>query len=286
MTTDSHAALVDYYNQTWRQYQRVWSEKSSLALHYGYWDRRTTSHADSLLRANERLVADAGITGESRVLDAGCGVGGTAMWLARTYGCRVDGVTITPSQVDTATGFIAEQNLTDLVTVRCNDFCATEFEASTFDVVVAQESMSHADDKEAFLREVFRGLLLVADGFRSQRPLPPKAEHRLLRWANAWLVPDLITPAEMVSMSEEQGFVSVRCRDVTESMMPSAKRMRRLALAKIGLERPWQLVSRRDPESVTQRNVLGAFIQCGSLRRRDWQYCMAAAAKPAAPRAN
>src|SRR5512133_24414 len=42
------------------------------------------------------------ITDESRVLDIGCGIGGPARYLAHTYGCRVEGIDLTPELIETA----------------------------------------------------------------------------------------------------------------------------------------------------------------------------------------
>jgi cyclopropane fatty-acyl-phospholipid synthase-like methyltransferase len=41
-----------------------------------------------------------GLTEDSRVLDVGCGIGGPARYLAHSYGCRVDGIDLTPELVE------------------------------------------------------------------------------------------------------------------------------------------------------------------------------------------
>src|SRR5437899_9718283 len=41
------------------------------------------------------------LTQDSRVLDIGCGLGGPARYLANRYGCRVDGIDLTPELIET-----------------------------------------------------------------------------------------------------------------------------------------------------------------------------------------
>jgi tocopherol O-methyltransferase len=46
----------------------------------------------------ERLAERAGIPRGARVLDIGCGLGGSAMWLAEQFDCDVTGITISSVQ--------------------------------------------------------------------------------------------------------------------------------------------------------------------------------------------
>jgi len=48
---------------------------------------------DALLRLNAVLASFVGIRPGARILDAGCGVGGSSIWLARGFGAMVAGIT-------------------------------------------------------------------------------------------------------------------------------------------------------------------------------------------------
>ena len=57
-------------------------------------------HSGGLATTREQAKRIA-LTEESRVLDVGCGIGGPARHLARSYGCRVDGIDLTPELIET-----------------------------------------------------------------------------------------------------------------------------------------------------------------------------------------
>jgi SAM-dependent methyltransferase len=53
-------------------------------------------------QATARLVAEMHLSRDQRVLDVGCGIGGTARFIAAQIGCRVNGFDLTPEYVDVA----------------------------------------------------------------------------------------------------------------------------------------------------------------------------------------
>jgi cyclopropane fatty-acyl-phospholipid synthase-like methyltransferase len=67
--------------------------KKNLALHYGYWDKKTLSHTQSLLNKNQKLYDAAGIKPVDKVLDAGCGIGGSSIWMAKNHGNKMKAIT-------------------------------------------------------------------------------------------------------------------------------------------------------------------------------------------------
>lgn len=75
----------------------------TLALHFGLDPEGPWSLSESLLQTNRVLAALAKIQPNNRVLDVGCGIGGSSFWLARTHAAVVTGVSIVPPQIAFAT---------------------------------------------------------------------------------------------------------------------------------------------------------------------------------------
>ena len=113
----------------------------------------------------------------AKVLDVGCGIGGTSRHLAKTFGSgtQVTGITLSPKQVERATELAKEQNLPN-ASFRVMNALEMEFPADTFDMVWACESGEHMPDKKKYVEEMVRvlkpgGRLVIATW--CQRSTPP-----------------------------------------------------------------------------------------------------------------
>jgi SAM-dependent methyltransferase len=149
-------------------------DSASAAIHLGFWDGGTRDHREAAINANRVLASKVALRPGERVLDAGCGAGGSAVWLARELGARAVGVNLSPSQIHRARRLAHAQGVSDRVSFERQDFAATTFPDESFDVVWAQESICHVEDKEPFLLEAVRllkpgGRIVVADRLRSAR---------------------------------------------------------------------------------------------------------------------
>ena len=111
--TEYHQNIIDYYKATENAYKDSWDLDNSLAIHYGYWDDQVRSFPQSLQRMNQVMQETALITSADRVLDAGCGVGGSSLYLAREVGCTVTGISLSENQVKKARNFSKEMGLAD-----------------------------------------------------------------------------------------------------------------------------------------------------------------------------
>jgi ubiquinone/menaquinone biosynthesis C-methylase UbiE len=94
----------------------------------------------------------------TRVLDAGCGVGGSSRYFAHTYGCGVEAFDLTPQYVETATRLNALCGLGDRISVREASVTELPYADRSFDLVWCQNVTMNVEDKSRMFTEAFRVL--------------------------------------------------------------------------------------------------------------------------------
>lgn len=275
--------VVAYYDETWFDFRVLWMTLRNPAIHFGYWDEHTATHGQSLENMS-RVMADLGhVRDGQRILDAGCGVGGGAFWLAQNRNAQVHGITIVESQALRGRRIARSRGLDGQVSFTCQDFCRTAFPDETFDLVWARESVCHATDKQAFFAEAHRllrpgGRLVMADFARNARSLPAADEELMATWLRGWAMPDLFTPPELMQASIGAGFEGVALRDVTAAVEPSLRRLYRIV--RVLSPGAGLLYRLRIRSRVQQGNVEGSAAMWHALRRRLWAYVILTAQKP------
>ena len=166
--------VAEYYNTTQNHYLRWWNLSKQLSLHYGILDRNARTFSESLVNTNRIMMEIAGITQSDRVLDAGCGVGGAAIFINTMKNAEVTGISLSEKQIEFAKEQVTKYHPGANVRFEVMDFTNTSFPDNSFDVVWACESVCQAD-KQAFIKECYRllrkgGRLIMADFFLTGRP--------------------------------------------------------------------------------------------------------------------
>ena len=269
--------IVRYYDETWADYRVIWCNEVNYAFHFGYHDVPGMPHHLALARHNEVMAETAGVRAGDRVLDAGCGVGGTSCWLAEYRGALVTGVTLVAGQVERARSIAAERGIAHLATFEVADYSHLPYDDASFDVVWAQESLCHSADKSATYRELHRvlrpgGRLVVAEYMRTTRELSRLDALVVREWLAGWVMPDLDTIAEHRAAAIAAGFDPVEVRNETPNVEPSLRRLfrRTSMLYPIGV-----LLRLLRVRSATQHgNVRASVLQYVALRRKAWAYCI------------
>jgi cyclopropane fatty-acyl-phospholipid synthase-like methyltransferase len=106
--------------------------------------------------AVDRLLPGLGLTPAMTVLDVGSGLGGPARQVARSAGCRVVGVDITPAYVEAARALTDAAGLSERVGFECTDLAALD--ATEFDAAYTVHVQMNVADKTRFFGEIARRL--------------------------------------------------------------------------------------------------------------------------------
>jgi SAM-dependent methyltransferase len=131
-------------------------------------------------RSSEELFRRADFQPDQRVLDVGCGVGTSAIAIARRFGATVTAVDISPIMLARASSNVRRSGLAGQVTVTHGDILALDFPDNTFDRVVA-EAVTMFVDRPYAVRELIRickpgGRVLATEFFWRQPPTPEARE--------------------------------------------------------------------------------------------------------------
>ncbi len=278
--------IVEYYDGSWFDYRAVWLNQATLAKHFGYWEPHIRNHAESLLNMNKQVAARVNPKPGERVLDAGCGVGGSCIWLARTFGLNTVGISLSEKELERARRYAKERGLEAQCTFEVQDFVATTFPDRSFDIVWAQESFCHAMDKGAWMKEMFRllkpgGRLVIEDWFRTRRPYHPADEALYREWLAGWAIDDLATKNEVLADAEAAGFANVRLDDITPHIIRSVRRLYGMTVALYPGAYLGKLVKLRS--DVLHRNIVSARLQWRARNRNLWISGILSAQKPQEP---
>ena len=106
--------------------------------------------------ATDALAKTLRLNESTKVLDVGCGLGGTARFLATTYGCQVSGIDLTPEYIEVGRHLNEGVGLDDQIDLSVASATDMPFDDAGFD----RASMLHVGmniaDKPALMNEVGR----------------------------------------------------------------------------------------------------------------------------------
>ncbi len=170
----------------------------------------------------KELARGAGINSETKVLDLGCGLGGSARVLAAEFGCRVHGIDFSPKRFREARQLTRLVGLNGLVTFECSDLMATQVPLAEFDVIWGQSSWVHIADKKRFIRRWSRALksdgrIAFEDAFLKVVPLTTGQRALMTQLEEQWKA-YLISGEEWCDLLRAECFTVYASVDLTLQM--------------------------------------------------------------------
>ncbi|HEV1994061.1 MAG TPA: class I SAM-dependent methyltransferase [Candidatus Acidoferrum sp.] len=156
-----------FYDRVSPYSQNLWG----MHLHHGYWISGEETKEKAQIQLVEHLADLIGLGPGSKILDVGCGYGGSSIHLAKNYDADATGITISPIQVEMARKAAALDGVNAKFILM--DAEKMEFDES-FDVVWSVESISHYPHKEKFFASAAQclksgGTLAIIDWFKKEQ---------------------------------------------------------------------------------------------------------------------
>jgi cyclopropane fatty-acyl-phospholipid synthase-like methyltransferase len=229
------AQAADYYDRMQVFYDLVWSRHD---VHFGIWERSTYCLAEALRNVQRIAARSLALTPGSWVLDAGCGVGGTSIFLAEESQLNVVGCSVSLRQLQRAQKLAEHSAALHRPRFLISDYVCSAFRDEFFDGAVAIESACHANSKSDFLAEMARvlrpgGSLVVIDGFINKLELTREERSDLERYMRGVALPGLARVDEFRGALELAGFEDVQCTDRRRAVLPSAFLVEAMCLAAV-----------------------------------------------------
>ena len=160
------------------------------------------------------------------VLDVGCGLGGSARYIANEYGCSVVGIDLTDEYVDVANKLTEFVKLADKVSFKQGSALELPFPSENFDIVWTEHTQMNIADKGKFYGELSRvlkskGRLVFHDVFLGTARSP----HYPTPWAEYASLSSLCTQEEARTAIQKSNLVINEWKDKSEQSLEFFKEM-------------------------------------------------------------
>jgi len=218
--------IQHFYDRSTPLWLDTWGEHMHHG-HYGEDGTEAKDHARAQVDLALELLRWGGIGQADRILDAGCGVGGSARLLAQLYGAKVLACTLSPVQAKEGRKYNKVAGLEDKVEIRAQDMMSLSAADGPFSLVWSMESAEHIREKQQML-DLFHellepgGKLLMATWFH--RAIPPELnpdEKKLLEGIYRYYhLPPMVSIPELENMAKASGFEQVKVADWTDAVAP------------------------------------------------------------------
>jgi len=224
---DLKIGIAGFYDRSSKLWEDVWGEH----MHHGYYiPENRTDHVQAQIDLIDEVLKWGNVAEATSVVDVGCGIGGSSRHIATKFGCKAQGVTLSPYQSARGNELANEQGLSDRVSFQVADALDMPFDDNSFDLVWSLESGEHMPDKGKFVDELFRvavpnGRILIVtwchrDFATGETHLTKKEERLLAKINRAYYLPRWCSVQDYVDLLEGKGATDVKRDDWSYIIAP------------------------------------------------------------------
>ncbi len=229
MTSSLYQQIEQFYDASSGLWEQIWGEH----MHHGYYGRDgkyKINRRQAQIDLIEELLSWSKIDKAEKIVDVGCGIGGSTLYLAQKYQAKAQGITLSLQQAKRATERAKEAGLAERVSFQVANALEMPFADNSFHLVWSLESGEHMPDKTKFLQECYRvlqpgGQLVMATW--CHRPtnslageLTADEQKHLKEIYRVYCLPYVISLLEYEAIALNCGFQNIRTDDWSMAVAP------------------------------------------------------------------
>jgi sterol 24-C-methyltransferase len=277
--------IVDYYSRLWTRLGFdffLWGSK-----HHGYYPsaRPGISEKEAQLFLQDLVADNLALKSSQNVLDAGCGQGITAAYLAKKTGAMITGITLVPFEVKKSEKTALKLGVRDKTRFDVMDYQSTDFPGGSFDSVYTTESLSHSPDIKKTLREFLRilkpgGRIALFEYTISPDSQFSDSEKQILDLmikGSVMMGLRDFRHGQFTKTIEEAGFENVKEQNISENIKPSSYRFHKLSAL------PYKIISFFSLQKFFINTTAG-YESYNAACKGLFRYCIFTGNKPSNPR--
>ena len=221
-------------------------------IHDGYYTTGSETRQQAQTNLTRLIAEKAGITSRARILDVGCGMGGSSVWLAQNLQANTTGITLSPVQVEIATRLAQDRKVDSTFQVMNAENMRF---SETFDILWVVAASTHFQNQEAFVRSASPflkkgGKFVVFDWMSNEDVADHESDKDLRPVCEGMLLNSLCSINQFLEWFIRSGYRITYAEDITDRTVKTWDD----ALSIIREPSTWKLASR------VSKNELGEIL--------------------------
>ena len=224
--------IREFYDASSKLWEDIWGEH----MHHGYYGKNGNYKLDrrqAQIELIEELLDWSNCDRSNppqNIIDVGCGIGGSTLYLAQKFDSQATGISLSPVQVSRAKERAKEADVDNRVKFEVANALEMPFADNTFDLVWSLESGEHMPDKAKFLAECYRvlqpgGRMIFATWCHRETnslagELTPGELAHLKEIYRVYCLPYVISLSEYRQIATECGFKDLKADEWSMAVAP------------------------------------------------------------------
>lgn len=252
--------------------------------HFGYYPRNSKklSFSEAQRLMQDKLTQKLSLPSGSLLLDAGCGEGNTAVYLAEKHHYKVTGIDLINRFVDIAREKAKKLGVANLTKFEVGDYSEIETPKDYFDGIYTMETLVHVKKYKTALKNFFKALkhggrlVLFEYTIEEQSKLNfyrKELWDTIIKGSGMMALPSLVH-GTFPKILKEAGFVEIKVEDATERTLPMLKTFHNIAAI------PYYVLRLLRQERRFVNILFSVEGYSDVLKNKTWRYVIISAKKP------